>query len=146
MRSRSRERLRSPAARRCSRAAPAATQARRAHRKRASPRRRRRRRPGRAPPAIRTAQPRRPTRRAARPRSPNPRHGRARMLKQLAIRNIVLIEHIELEFERGLGVLTGETGAGKSILLDSLGLAFGARADVGLVRSGEDSATVSAEI
>jgi DNA repair protein RecN (Recombination protein N) len=68
------------------------------------------------------------------------------MLKQLSIRNIVLVEHLELEFERGLGVLTGETGAGKSILLDALGLALGARADAGLVRPGADSATVSAEI
>ena len=68
------------------------------------------------------------------------------MLRQLAIRNVVLVESLELEFEPGLGVLTGETGAGKSILLDALGLALGARADAGLVRSGEDSASVSAEI
>ena len=68
------------------------------------------------------------------------------MLRQLAIHNIVLVERLELEFEPGLGVLTGETGAGKSILLDSLGLALGARADTALVRSGEDSAAVSAEI
>jgi DNA repair protein RecN (Recombination protein N) len=68
------------------------------------------------------------------------------MLRQLAIRNIVLIDRLELEFDRGLNVLTGETGAGKSILLDSLGLALGARADTGLVRQGEDSASVAAEI
>lgn len=68
------------------------------------------------------------------------------MLRQLSIRNIVLVEQLELEFENGLGVLTGETGAGKSILLDALGLALGARADVGLVRAGEDSASVSAEL
>jgi len=68
------------------------------------------------------------------------------MLRQLSIRNIVLVEQLELEFENGLGVLTGETGAGKSILLDALGLALGARADVGLVRTGEDSASVSAEL
>jgi DNA repair protein RecN (Recombination protein N) len=68
------------------------------------------------------------------------------MLRQLSIRNVVLVEQLELEFERGLGVLTGETGAGKSILLDALGLALGARAEVGLVRAGADSATVSAEI
>jgi DNA repair protein RecN (Recombination protein N) len=68
------------------------------------------------------------------------------MLRQLAIRNVVLVESLELEFEPGLGVLTGETGAGKSILLDALGLALGARADAGLVRSGQDSASVSAEI
>jgi DNA repair protein RecN (Recombination protein N) len=68
------------------------------------------------------------------------------MLRQLSIQNIVLVERLELEFERGLGVLTGETGAGKSILLDALGLALGARADAGLVRTGEESAAVSAEI
>ena len=68
------------------------------------------------------------------------------MLRQLAIHNVVLVERLELEFERGLGVLTGETGAGKSILLDALGLALGARADTGLVRTGQESASVSAEI
>ena len=68
------------------------------------------------------------------------------MLRQLSIRNVVLVEQLDLEFERGLGALTGETGAGKSILLDALGLALGARADAGLVRSGADSASVSAEI
>ena len=68
------------------------------------------------------------------------------MLRQLSVHNVVLVERLELEFEPGLGVLTGETGAGKSILLDALGLALGARADSALVRSGEDSASVSAEI
>ena len=68
------------------------------------------------------------------------------MLGQLAIRDIVLIDRLALEFEPGLGVLTGETGAGKSILLDSLGLALGARADSGLVRAGQDGASVSAEL
>lgn len=68
------------------------------------------------------------------------------MLRQLAIRNIVLIDRLELEFDGGLNVLTGETGAGKSILLDSLGLALGARADTALVRQGEDTASVAAEI
>jgi DNA repair protein RecN (Recombination protein N) len=68
------------------------------------------------------------------------------MLRQLAVNNIVLVERLELEFEPGLGVLTGETGAGKSILLDALGLALGARSDAGLVRSGQDSAMVSAEL
>src|SRR5919201_1760664 len=68
------------------------------------------------------------------------------MLRQLAIHNVVLVERLELEFERGLGVLTGETGAGKSILLDALGLALGSRADAGLVRSGEENAAVSAEL
>ena len=66
------------------------------------------------------------------------------MLTRLSIRNIVLIEALDLDFAGGLGVLTGETGAGKSILLDALGLALGARADSGLVRSGEDQASVTA--
>ena len=66
------------------------------------------------------------------------------MLTRLAIRNIVLIEALDLEFVRGLGVLTGETGAGKSILLDALGLVLGNRADSGLVRGGEDKAAVTA--
>ena len=68
------------------------------------------------------------------------------MLRQLAIHNVVLVERLELEFEPGLGVLTGETGAGKSILLDALGLALGARADTALVRAGQEQAAVSAEI
>jgi len=68
------------------------------------------------------------------------------VLRRLSIQNIVLVERLELEFEPGLGVLTGETGAGKSILLDALGLALGARADTGLVRAGQDTASVSAEI
>jgi DNA repair protein RecN (Recombination protein N) len=68
------------------------------------------------------------------------------VLRQLAIRNVVLVDQLELEFEAGLGVLTGETGAGKSILLDALGLALGARSDTGLVRSGSEGSTVSAEI
>lgn len=66
------------------------------------------------------------------------------MLTGLAIRDVVLIEALDLEFAGGLGVLTGETGAGKSILLDALGLALGARADSGLVRSGADKAQVTA--
>ncbi|MXP40896.1 DNA repair protein RecN [Altererythrobacter soli] len=66
------------------------------------------------------------------------------MLTQLAIRNIVLIEALDLAFTRGLGVLTGETGAGKSILLDALGLVLGNRAETGLVRAGADKAGVTA--
>jgi DNA repair protein RecN (Recombination protein N) len=66
------------------------------------------------------------------------------MLTRLAIRNIVLIEALDLEFGGGLGVLTGETGAGKSILLDALGLVLGARADSGLLRAGADRASVTA--
>ena len=66
------------------------------------------------------------------------------MLTRLSIRNVVLIEALDLDFSGGLGVLTGETGAGKSILLDALGLVLGDRADSGLVRAGEDSASVTA--
>ena len=65
------------------------------------------------------------------------------MLTGLSIRDVVLIESLDLEFSPGLGVLTGETGAGKSILLDALGLALGARADSGLVRAGQAQAVVS---
>jgi len=67
------------------------------------------------------------------------------MLSQLSIKNIVLIESSELSFGKGLCVLSGETGAGKSILLDALGLALGARADVGLIRQGEKQGSISAE-
>ncbi len=66
------------------------------------------------------------------------------MLRQLSIRDVVLIEALDLDFEPGLGVLTGETGAGKSILLDALGLALGTRADTALVRAGQTQAVVSA--
>ena len=66
------------------------------------------------------------------------------MLTSLSIRNVVLIEALDLSFASGLGVLTGETGAGKSILLDALGLVLGDRADSGLVRAGEDQASVTA--
>lgn len=66
------------------------------------------------------------------------------MLTALSIANIVLIDRLDLEFEAGLGVLTGETGAGKSILLDALGLVLGNRADMGLVRQGTDRAQVIA--
>ncbi|HEU4826530.1 MAG TPA: AAA family ATPase, partial [Dongiaceae bacterium] len=67
------------------------------------------------------------------------------MLTALAIRNVVLIEQLILTFESGLTVLTGETGAGKSILLDALGLALGARSESGLVRNGASLAVVTAE-
>jgi DNA repair protein RecN (Recombination protein N) len=66
------------------------------------------------------------------------------MLTHLAVRNVVLIEALDLDFGRGLGVLTGETGAGKSILLDALGLVLGNRAETALVRSGADQASVTA--
>lgn len=66
------------------------------------------------------------------------------MLTGLNVRNIVLIERLDLSFSNGLSVLTGETGAGKSILLDALGLSVGARADAGLVRAEENQASVTA--
>jgi DNA repair protein RecN (Recombination protein N) len=66
------------------------------------------------------------------------------MLRSLSIRDVVLIEKLDLDFESGLSVLTGETGAGKSILLDSLGLALGVRADASLLRQGSEQASVTA--
>jgi DNA repair protein RecN (Recombination protein N) len=66
------------------------------------------------------------------------------MLTALSIRDVVLIDRLDLSFGPGLTVLTGETGAGKSILLDSLGLALGMRAESGLVRAGSDQASVAA--
>ena len=66
------------------------------------------------------------------------------MLVNLSIRNIVLIEKLDLTLRAGLCTLTGETGAGKSILLDALALATGARGDAGLVRSGAEQGTVTA--
>jgi DNA repair protein RecN (Recombination protein N) len=66
------------------------------------------------------------------------------MLSGLSVRNVVLIESLDLTFSHGLSALTGETGAGKSILLDALGMAAGARADRGLVRAGTDKASTTA--
>ena len=66
------------------------------------------------------------------------------MLASLAIRDVVLIDRLDLGFAPGLTVLTGETGAGKSILLDALGLALGQRGDAGLVRHGAAQASVTA--
>src|SRR5262244_4017829 len=72
-------------------------------------------------------------------------HLRLAMLLGLTIRDVVLIDRLDLAFRPGLCVLTGETGAGKSILLDALGLALGRRAESGLVRAGAPHAAVSAE-
>ncbi len=66
------------------------------------------------------------------------------MLTAISIRDIVLIERLDLELASGLSVFTGETGAGKSILLDALGLALGARGDAALVRAGADRGQVTA--
>jgi DNA repair protein RecN (Recombination protein N) len=67
------------------------------------------------------------------------------MLIALAIRDVVLVDRLDLAFDDGLSVLTGETGAGKSILLDALGLALGQRAEASLVRAGAEQASVTAE-
>ena len=64
------------------------------------------------------------------------------MLKSLSIRNVVLIDKLDLDFQNGFSVLSGETGAGKSILLDSVGLLLGKRAEVGMIRSGCDRLSV----
>src|SRR6476620_11680614 len=66
------------------------------------------------------------------------------MLARLSIRDIVLIERLDIEFATGLAVLTGETGAGKSILLDAFALALGGRGDAGLVRHGAAQGQVTA--
>lgn len=66
------------------------------------------------------------------------------MLTRLVIQDVVLIDKLTVPFEAGLNVFTGETGAGKSILLDALALALGARSDSGLVRKGADQASVTA--
>jgi DNA repair protein RecN (Recombination protein N) len=66
------------------------------------------------------------------------------MLARLSIRDIVLIERLDIEFSLGLAVLTGETGAGKSILLDAFALALGGRGDAGLVRHGAEQGQVTA--
>lgn len=67
------------------------------------------------------------------------------MLLRLSIRDFVIVDRLELEFDGGFGALTGETGAGKSILVDALSLALGERADAGVVRTGAAKAEVSAE-
>ena len=66
------------------------------------------------------------------------------MLARLSIRDIVLIDRLDIDFAAGLSVLTGETGAGKSILLDAFALALGARGDAALVRHGAEQGQVRA--
>ena len=66
------------------------------------------------------------------------------MLRQLHIRNFAIIDDLELQFRDGMTVLTGETGAGKSILIDALGIILGDRAEAGTIRAGTDRAEVSA--
>ena len=67
------------------------------------------------------------------------------MLLRLIVRDFVIVDRLELEFAAGFGALTGETGAGKSILIDALALALGERADAGVVRAGCDKAELAAE-
>jgi DNA repair protein RecN (Recombination protein N) len=65
------------------------------------------------------------------------------MLKTLSIRNVVLIDSLDIDFSNGLIVFSGETGAGKSILLDSLGLLLGSKAEISLIRTGADKLSVT---
>ena len=66
------------------------------------------------------------------------------MLVELAVKNLAVVENLEVSFTAGMSTITGETGAGKSILLNSLNLALGQRADKSMVRSGSDKADISA--
>ena len=66
------------------------------------------------------------------------------MLRFLSIQHLAVIESVEIDFDAGLNVLTGETGAGKSILVEAVGLLLGARASSDLVRTGEEVATIQA--
>ncbi|HEY6359121.1 MAG TPA: AAA family ATPase, partial [Vicinamibacterales bacterium] len=66
------------------------------------------------------------------------------MLRFLAIRNLAVIDHLEIEFDAGLNVLTGETGAGKSVLVEAIDLLVGGRASADLVRTGEEVGAVQA--
>src|SRR5258706_6128132 len=67
------------------------------------------------------------------------------MLRTLAIRNFILVDQLEIDLGAGFTVLTGETGAGKSILVDALDLVLGGRGDAGVVRGGTERAEISAE-
>src|SRR5471032_3254923 len=66
------------------------------------------------------------------------------MLRFLRIKHLAVIDSVEVEFDPGLNVLTGETGAGKSILVEAVGLLLGGRASGDLVRTGEDAASIEA--
>ena len=67
------------------------------------------------------------------------------MLSRLVIKNVALIEHAEIAFGNGLNVLSGETGAGKSVILDSVNFVLGAKADRAMIRYGETECLVKAE-
>src|SRR5690349_24611226 len=77
------------------------------------------------------------------PRSPV--HRFSTMLRTLSIRDFVIVDRLDLEFSSGFTVLTGETGAGKSILVDALGLVLGDRADTEVIRHGAERAEISVE-
>ena len=66
------------------------------------------------------------------------------MLENLSIKNFVIVDHLELNFKGGFSALTGETGAGKSILIGALSLALGQRGDSGVVRHSTDKSDISA--
>ncbi|MCK4813076.1 MAG: AAA family ATPase, partial [Candidatus Marinimicrobia bacterium] len=66
------------------------------------------------------------------------------MLQKLSVDNIAIIKSVRLDLGRGFSILTGETGTGKSIIIDALGLALGARADISMVRSGTKKAVIEA--
>ena len=66
------------------------------------------------------------------------------MLESLKIKNFAIVEDIHVEFNRGLNIITGETGAGKSIIIESLGFALGERADKTMIRAGEENCGVEA--
>ena len=68
------------------------------------------------------------------------------MLKQLTIKNLAIIDDITIDFEENLNVLTGETGAGKSIIIDAISLIFGARANSEIIANGKDNAFISAAL
>ena len=68
------------------------------------------------------------------------------MLKQLTIKNLAIIDDITIDFDYGFNVMTGETGAGKSIIIDAINLVFGARASSDLIAYGKDSAYISAAL
>src|SRR5690606_32927097 len=66
------------------------------------------------------------------------------MLRELTVENLALIDHLRLEFDQGLNILTGETGAGKSIIIDAVNLILGGRSSTELIRAGAESAQVEA--
>ena len=68
------------------------------------------------------------------------------MIKQLLIKNLAIIQELEVTFNPGLNMITGETGSGKSILIDAIGLLAGGRATGDIIRTGEDTAVVEGEL